>query len=124
MEEEAKALVVDNGTTMIRAGFAGDDAPIAVFSNIIGRPRRYHTPFPKSDDKEFYVGDESQAKCGILRISHPMEQGVVTSWNDMERVWTHTFYNELRVAPEEHPVLMTESTLNPKASREKTTQIM
>merc|ERR1712165_35763 len=94
-DEDVAALVVDNGSGMCKAGFAGDDAPRAIFPSIVGRPR-HQGVMVGMGQKDAYVGDEAQSKRGILTLKYPEEQ----------------------------PVLLTEAPLNPKANREKMTQIM
>lgn len=116
------SLVIDNGSRTMKVGLAGDNAPRSSFPSVVGRRRPGQISEMCSPDS--WVGDEAECKRGILNLSYPIERGIVNNWDDMEQTWSHTFYKELRVAPEEHPVLLTERSLNPKPNREKMVQIM
>ena len=92
-DHEWQPLVIDNGSGMCKAGFAGDDAPRAVFPCLIGRPK--HTEAMIGiDQSDSYVGDEALIKRGILEIRYPIKHGIVSDWKDMEKIWHYTFYNE------------------------------
>ncbi len=41
------------------------------------------------------MGAEAQLKRGVLKMETPIDAGFVVNWDDMEKVWNHTIYNEL-----------------------------
>ena len=102
--DDVQTLVVDIGADMCKAGFAGDEVPKSVFPSIVGRHKYdYVIPPCGLGHKEVYVGDEARTKKDThhLYLKCPIERGIVTNWDDMENIWHHTFFNELRVAPDE-----------------------
>lgn len=123
LDDEIEAIVIDSGSRTCRAGFAGDDAPKAVFPNLTGRPVYDKSTISKSKNN-CYIGDEAQNYRGLLSLRYPIERGIVTNWDDMEKIWQHVFDTELRVDQEQHPVLTTEPPLNPKSNREMMTQVV
>ncbi|KAJ8508140.1 hypothetical protein ONZ45_g9552 [Pleurotus djamor] len=115
----AHSIVIDNGSGTCKVGFAGHERPDVTFPSIVGY-MQHQAVAPSST----YIGHEAQSKREILSLLYPIEHGVVTRWEDMERIWRHAIENELRVATADHPVMLTEAPLNPKAHRERLAEIM
>ncbi|CAK71568.1 unnamed protein product (macronuclear) [Paramecium tetraurelia] len=94
MSEEHPAVVIDNGSGQCKAGIAGDDAPRCCFPAVVGRPK-HQGIMVGMDSKEAYVGDEAQAKRGVLALKYPIDNGIVNNWDDMERIWHHAFLQRI-----------------------------
>ena len=85
-DDDVAALVVDNGSGMCKAGFAGEDTPRAVFPSIVGRPRLQGNTVAGLGIRDTCVGDEAQKNRRTLTIKQPIERGIVTNWDDMQKV--------------------------------------
>ena len=68
-------IVIDNGTFKMRAGFAGEDHPRAVFETVVNR--------------SFSVAGEDWNKNA--RRIYPIEDGVIKHWNEIEALWKYFF---------------------------------
>ena len=124
------AVVCDNGTGYIKAGYAACDVPSVCLPSVVGRPRPIRRGQMKrvqqtrSSPGDVLVGDAALAKRESHTLRYPIDHGIVTDWDDMERIWQELFYNEMGIDPEEHPILLTEAPKNPKANREKMMEMM
>eukprot|EP01083_Nonionella_stella_P300544 1026695_1 len=114
--EDYSPIVIDNGSGYMKSGWGGKRAPDSVIPSVVGRSI--------DNSKSAYVGDEAIAKRGTLTLKYPIEHGIITNWDDYERILHHIFYTELRIPPEEHPLLIAECIgSGTKSPREKTIQI-
>jgi centractin len=118
-------IVIDNGSGVIKAGFAGVDKPKVVFRSCVGRIKHERImPGGALEGSDVFIGSKVDEHRGVLKIGYPMENGIVQNWGDMERLWTYTYSKEnLNVSSSEHPVLLTEPPLNPFSNREKAAEL-
>merc|ERR1712178_200213 len=97
-DDDKPAVIMDNGTGMMKCGLSGEDAPKGTFASCVGYPKQ--KAMLQGSNKDYYVGEEAQQKRGILLGADEEAEEDVAG------------------------VLLTEAPMNPKENREKMTQIM
>ena len=123
-EDYPSCIVIDNGSSFIegmQAGFAGEDAPSTVFpavTALLDKGAQMYT------NQRTIIGDEAVSKIGISTLSCPVKRGVIDERDNMNAIWHHIIYNDLKIQPSEHSVLMTERILNPFSNRSKMMESM
>nr|XP_055042001.1 uncharacterized protein LOC129429380 isoform X5 [Misgurnus anguillicaudatus] len=115
-------IVLDTGSGLMKAGFADQDLPSSVFPTIIGHPK-YEEVMSGGVNRELYVGHDAQHMRGVLTLKHPIKNGIVNNWDEMEMIWHHAF-QQLAVDPQDHPVLLTEAARNPVENRQRMIEVM
>ena len=115
-------FVVDNGSGQVKAGMAYLPTPSIVLASVVGTPKyRSAMPWIVPNGCEF-VGGQALRKQGVLNIRYPIKHGVVTDWEQMEKIWDRV-YMLSGADSRSHPLLMTDAPLNPKINREKMAEL-
>ncbi|XP_045532038.1 actin-like [Pieris brassicae] len=105
MAFEKPAIVLDNGSYIMKAGFACDNHPVSMFRTLVGRPSYLHGSYGR-EPYDVFIGDDAIAKIDDLELTSPIVNGKIIHWDNMERIWHHVFYRELKAAPEDRAVML------------------
>ncbi|TFK43153.1 actin family [Crucibulum laeve] len=133
--DEVSALVVDIGSSSLRAGYAGDDTPKAIIPTSYG-----YKPAPPDVDISMEEGSEAANKSPLatmhlgqsgpsiwragMEVGNPLIEGLIQDFNPIRPLIDHAITEVMRCNPSEHPILLTEPTWNTPANRERMAEIM
>lgn len=123
--KEEPPVVIDVGTGYTKAGVAGEEWPRIVLPSTVGFPKHAAAmPEEEAYTKEYYVGKDAINMRGVLSLEWPVEHGIIEDWDAWEKLISFTYYNSLRINPEDRALLLTEAPYSPRRNREKMAEIM
>lgn len=129
------AIVVDLGSSTVKAGYAGEDTPKAVFPSTVGWLAKDQESAGKKDGgdvemkdagdgKTYFVNDMSYRRDHMELASPFNDEGLLEDWDVVEAIWAHTLRKRLVVEPNEHPILMGEPVHTTREGREKMVELL
>lgn len=124
-----EAVILDNGSGACKAGFAGDNTPRVAIPAVLAWPKAPGTQsgLPKDRRNGFTFASEAEIDAivaeGTTVLKHPIDHGVVTNWESVEKIWRRAF-RDLGAEQGGRPVLVTEAPMSAKAHREQMVQLL
>ena len=117
-DQSTPHVIIDIGTCYTQAGLNYEEGPSATFPSAVGYPK-----FAGGiGGEKYYVGKD--VKRSVLKLNYPIEKGLINNWDDYEKILEHFLTKELKIAPEEHNIMLTESPNNTKKNREEMAKLM
>jgi centractin len=115
--------VLDLGSGLVKAGFAGVPTPTCIIGSVVARPKLSRVMPAASPLTLPLVGDAITALSGVVRVYHPLERGIIVSPDDAQALWNYVLSDKLKLSHGEHPVLVTENAFCPRSNRERIAEI-
>lgn len=145
--DEVAAIVLDLGSHTCKAGYAGEDAPKAVFPSVVGSIEqtgmadtvKVEGDLESSDAKmnvkldsekskskrKLYVGSQALGyRRDFMEVIPALKDGIVADWDVVDSIWDHAFRERLLIDPKEHPILLAEPSSNSQQQRERAAELM
>ncbi|KAF1868395.1 hypothetical protein Lal_00008202 [Lupinus albus] len=135
--DEVSAMVLDLGSHTCKAGYAGEDAPKAVFPSVAGAIDQMDIDESDNSEKnsvsvdkakgkrKLYVGSQSLGyRRDHMEVLSPFKDGIVADWDIVDSIWDHAFRECLSIDPKEHPMLLAEPSSNTQQQRERAAELM
>ena len=118
-------IIIDNGSGSIKAGYSCKTIPSFVESTLVGTIRRLKGGCLLGPSMfKTYFGNEANDKRVILNVAQPIQKGVITSWNQIEKFWEHIMCSKLNADVSNSFVMLTETPTNTRSNRVDMCQIM
>ena len=113
-------IIVDIGTSTIKAGLSGQEKPTLVFPNYFGE-MKYSKSIGswEEDNKKYIIGNDCNKYLGVIKLKYPLSHGIFNDDKYIAPIFEY-IYSSLDMSIteiKEHPVLIAEPILNPQQNR-------
>ena len=120
-------IIIDIGTSTIKAGLSGQEKPSLIFPNYFGEMKYSKSVgFWKEDDKKQIVGNDCNKYFGVVKLKYPLSHGIFNNKEDINPIFEYIYSNlDMSITEiKEHPVLIAEPLLNPQENRKDIAKVL